>query len=129
MADAAITSTRVMKKLSDDFFDFMERFTSAAGTSEMGQRKSLKYAIWTFAGGVLVALVALVVTAMSYWQDKNTNRNNDAWQERIEVLLKQRASSDVEVEELRRQNRTLSARVEALEVKPREKVKSTPGTH
>jgi len=129
MADAAVTSTRVLKKLSEDFFDFMERFTSAAGASEMGQQKSLKYVIWTFAGGVLVALVALVVTAMSYSQDKDTNRNNDAWQERIEVLMKQRASTDVEVEELRRQNRTLSARVEALEAKPREKVKSTLGAH
>ena len=128
MADAAVTSTRVMEKVSDDLLGFMERFTSAAGASEVAQRKSMNVAIWTFAGAVIVALLGFAVTAMSFWQDKVNNRNNDAWQDRIETLMKQREAREVEVEVLQRQNQVLTSRIEALETKTGGKGAAKTGT-
>ena len=115
MADASITSARVMNKLSNDVLEFMTKFTEAASTNQLAQTKSVKFALRTFIGGAVLALGAVIFAILSYAQDRTNNESNDKWQARIEILLTLREGLSRGLYELRNENNSIRSQLTNLE--------------
>ena len=115
MADASITTARVMNKLSNDVLEFMTKFTEAANTNQLAQTSSVQFALRTFIGGAALALGAVIFAILSYVQDRTNNESNDKWQARIENLLTQREGLSRELERLKNENNSIRSQLISLE--------------
>ncbi|TAF99825.1 MAG: hypothetical protein EAZ43_15015 [Betaproteobacteria bacterium] len=77
---------------------FLDKFDQRSGQADQDMRTQLRYALVGIVLSAVFALSALVVSCMSYDQDKTNNRSNDAWQDKVTEQM--RITNDVATKQL-----------------------------
>lgn len=114
MADASITTARVMNKLSNDVLEFMTKFVEAASANHLAQDWSVKFALATFVISAVLTFGALIFAILSFRQDQANNESNDKWQVRVESLLAQQLVFNGEMEKLKEENQLIRTQLDAF---------------
>ncbi len=122
-------STKTLKDLAEAATTLMEQMDERDRRTDQSTRKQITIAVWSVGISAVLALFALIVSGLAYFQDRDNITSGDQWQAKlltsIEEGNQQRSAVERENQALREQVKSLDARIADLETAQRTAVKST----
>ena len=122
-------SAKTLKDLAEAATTLMEQMDERDRRTDQSTRKQITIAVWSVGISAVLALFALIVSGLAYFQDRDNITSGDQWQSKlltaIEQNNQQRSIVERENQALREQVKSLDARIADLETAQRAAVKST----
>lgn len=115
-------SAKTLKDLAEAATVLLEQLDARDTKAEKSTRKQITIAVWSVGVSAVLALFALVVSGLSYYQDKDNNAGGDKWQAEMLATIqderRQTAAAQKDAERLREQLAQLEEKVKRLELIP-----------
>lgn len=112
-------SAKTLKDLAEAATTLMEQFDERDQKTDKSTRKQITIAVWSVGISAVLALLALIVSGLSYIQDRDNGVSGDQWQAKLLTVIEkgnqQRSAVERENEALREQVKSLGARIADLE--------------
>lgn len=122
-------SAKTLKDLAEAATTLMEQMDERDRRTDQSTRKQITIAVWSVGISAVLALFALIVSGLAYFQDRDNITSGDQWQAKlltaIEQNNQQRSIVERENQALREQVKSLDARIADLETAQHAAVKST----
>ncbi|MBS0213170.1 MAG: hypothetical protein JSR26_08350 [Proteobacteria bacterium] len=122
-------SAKTLKDLAEAATTLMEQMDERDRRTDQSTRKQITIAVWSVGISAVLALFALIVSGLAYFQDRDNNTSGDQWQAKlltaIEQNNQQRSIVERENQVLRELVKSLDARIADLETAQRAAIKST----
>jgi len=113
-------SAKTLKDLAEAATVLLEQLDARDTKAEKSTRKQITIAVWSVGVSAVLALFALVVSGLSYYQDKANNAGGDTWQAEMLATIqderRQTAAAQKDAERLREQLAQLEEKVKRLEL-------------
>ncbi len=124
-------SAKTLKDLAEAATVLLEQLDARDEKAEKSTRKQITIAVWSVGVSAVLALFALVVSGLSYYQDKANNAGGDKWQAEMLAAIRderrQTAAAQKDAERLREQLAQLEEKVKRLELTPAAKSAGAEG--
>lgn len=112
-------SAQTLKDLAEAATVLLEQMDARDKKADKSTRKQVTIAVWSVAISAALALLALIVSGLAYYQDKDNNAAGDKWQsaliETVRDGNRQREAAEQDAQRLREQVMELQAHVARLE--------------
>lgn len=122
-------SAKTLKDLAEAATTLMEQFDERDRKTDKSTRKQITIAVWSVGISAILALLALIVSALAYLQDRNNGFNGEQWQAKLLTAIEQgnqqRSVIERENEALQEQVKLQGARIADLEATQRATAKAT----
>lgn len=112
-------SAQTLKDLAEAATVLLEQMDARDKKADMSTRKQLTIAVWSVAISAALALLALIVSGLAYYQDKENNAAGDKWQsaliEAVRDGNRKRVAAEEEAQRLRDQVAKLEGQITRIE--------------
>ena len=105
-------SAKALKDLVEAATTMMEQMDERDQRTDQTTRTQIKIALWSVASSAVLALIAVIFSGSSYFQDQNNNIASDLWQAKLLTAIEQ---GNQQRSALERGNRVLAERVKLLD--------------
>lgn len=104
-------SAKTLKDLAEAATILLERLDERDGKADLDTRKQLRIAVGSVIVSAVLALIALVYSGASYYQDKANNAEGDKWQKKV---LSELADGNQHQNSIALENKQLKSNMEEL---------------
>lgn len=112
-------SAKTLKDLAEAATVLLEQLDERDKKADHSTRKQITIAVWSVGVSAVLALLALIVSGLAYYQDKTNNESGDRWQSELIAAVRdgggQRATAEKEAQRLRDQVAALEAKIARIE--------------
>lgn len=112
-------SAKILKDLAESATVLLEQLDDRDKKADISTRRQINIAVWSVGISAVLALLALIVSGMAYFQDKNGNVEGDKWQAALLAAVRegnqQRAAMEIEIQRLRDKVTGLEAKIIRVE--------------
>jgi hypothetical protein len=112
-------SAQTLKDLAEAATVLLEQMDERDKKADKSTRKQVTIAVWSVAISAALALLALIVSGLAYYQDKDNNAAGDKWQSDLIAAVRdgnrQRGAAEEEIQRLRDQVAKLQAEIARIE--------------
>jgi hypothetical protein len=112
-------SAQTLKDLAEAATVLLEQMDERDKKADQSTRKQFTIAVWSVAISAALALLALIVSGLAYYQDKDNNAAGDKWQSDLIAAVRdgnrQRGAAEEEIQRLRDQVAKLQAEIARIE--------------
>jgi hypothetical protein len=112
-------SAQTLKDLAEAATVLLEQMDERDKKADQSTRKQVTIAVWSVAISAALALLALIVSGLAYYQDKDNNAAGDKWQSDLIAAVRdgnrQRGAAEEEIQRLRDQVAKLQAEIARIE--------------
>lgn len=119
-------SAQTLKDLAEAATVLLEQMDARDKKAENSTRKQITIAVWSVAISAVLALLALIVSGLAYYQDKDNNAAGDKWQLALIEAVRDGNRKRVAAEEEAQRLRDKVAKVEAQLARIESQVVASP---
>ena len=112
-------SAQTLKDLAEASTVLLERLDERDQQADLSTRKQIKIAVWSVGISAVIAVFALIVSGLAYFQDKTNNAAGERWQSELIAAVRdgssQRDAAVKEAQRLRDQVAEIEAKIARIE--------------
>lgn len=112
-------SAKTLKDLAEAATILLEQLDERDRKADQSTQKQMTIAVWSVGISAVLALLALIVSGLAYFQDRKNSESGDKWQSELIAAVRegnlQRATIEVEAQQLRNRISVLEAKIKSVE--------------